>query len=209
MIAITSESHAQLFYHDWEITNLFQEPLSKANAHIQLLEERLRQSLQDGGIARSKLYATELALQHALSCRKAFERHLQLEQHESRLLRVKHDKMAGDMDAILTYNEILRQEVEQQQQIIESMAARLNECETTDPSRCPPPAWWESGIWSGAPQDGSGSTTPRARQEAAQGETCAPRILETAVQSGAVKGSPGRGPGDEEIRAARARLAAP
>ena len=97
----------QLFYHDWEIINLFQEPLSKANVYIQLLEERLWQSLQDGGIACSKLYTTELALQHALSCRKAFERHLQLEQYKLRLLWVKYDKMAGDMDAILMYNEIL------------------------------------------------------------------------------------------------------
>ena len=108
MIAITSESHAQLFYPDWEITDLFQEPLNKANAYIQLLEERLQQSLQDGSTARSQLYATELALQQALSCRKAFERHLKLKQHESRLLRVKHNKMAGNMDAILMYNEILR-----------------------------------------------------------------------------------------------------
>ena len=71
--------------------------------------------------------------------------------------------------------------MEQQQQIIESMAARLNEYKTTDLSYCLLPVWWESGIWSGAPQDGSGSTTPRARQEAMQGETCTPRILETAV----------------------------
>jgi hypothetical protein len=118
--------------------------LGAAEQHIQLLEERLRLSHQDGGIARSRLYATEIALQQALSGRKAFECHLQLEQQESRLVREKHDKLAGDMDAILTYNEMPRQEVEQQQQIIESMAARLAECET-DPSRRPPPA--RLGSW--------------------------------------------------------------
>jgi hypothetical protein len=79
VIAITSENHAQLFYHDWEIINLFQEPLNNANAHIQHLEQRLRQSIQDSDNARSQLYTTEVSLQNALSYRKAFERHLQLE----------------------------------------------------------------------------------------------------------------------------------
>lgn len=78
-----------------------------AKVHIQHLEQRLRESIQDSGMARSQLYVAENALQNALSERKAFERHLQLEQHESRLLREKHAKVVGDMNTILTYSKML------------------------------------------------------------------------------------------------------
>ena len=184
MIAITSESHAQLFCHDGEIINLFQEPLNNANAHILHLEQRLSQSVQDGWNARSRLYAAEVALQNALSCRKAFERHLQLEQHESRLLREKHEKVVSDLNGILTYNEMLWQELEHHQQIIESMASKLAsyEGQAADPSQHPP-AWWDSGIWSCAPQDGSGSTTPGVNEDAVHGQAQEPSIKDTAAQS--------------------------
>jgi hypothetical protein len=210
VIALTSESHAQLFCHDWEIINLFQEPLNNANAHIQHLEQRLRQSVQDGCNARSRLYTAEIALQNALSCRKAFERHLQLEQHESRLLREKHGKVVGDLDAILTYNEMLRQELEHHQQIIESMATKLAsyEGQVADPSQ-QPPAWWDSGIWSCAPQDGSGSTTPRANEVAAHGQAQGSRIADTAAQGGPARGLAGRGPGVEEASVTKAKARDP
>lgn len=168
MITITSENHQQLFCHDWEIISLFQEPLNNAKAHIQHLELRLRESIQDCSAARDQLYATETALQNALSCRKAFERHLQLEQHESRLLREKHKQVVGDLDAILTYNEMLRQELERHQQIIESMATKL--------------ATYEGQITNPSPQDGSGSTTPRANGDAAHGPAQAPRSADMATQ---------------------------
>lgn len=183
MIAITSESHGQLFCHDWEIISLFQEPLNIARAHIQHLEQRLRESIQDCSAARTQLYAAENALQNALSCRKAFERHLQLEQHESRLLREKHGKVVSDLDAILTYNEMLRQELEYYQQIIDSMATKLAtyEGQITNPSP-QPPSLWDGGIWSTTPQDGSGSTTPRANGDTAHGQAQVPRNADTATQ---------------------------
>jgi hypothetical protein len=182
VIAITSESHEQLFCHDWEIISLFQEPLNSANAHIQHLELRLRESIQDCNAARDQLYAAETALQNALSCRKAFERHLQLEQHESRLLRERHRQVVGDLDAILTYNEMLRQELKRHQQIIESMATKLATYEGQVTNSSPrPPSVWESGVWSSTPQDGSGSTTPRANGDAAHGPAQAPRSADTAT----------------------------
>jgi hypothetical protein len=118
--------------------------------------------------------------------------------------------VVGDLDAILTYNEMLRQELEHHQKIIESMATKLAsyEGQVADPSQRPP-TWWDSGIWSCAPQDGSGSTTPRANDDAAQGQSQGPRIADTATQSGPAGGLAGRGPGMEETSVTKAKARAP
>jgi hypothetical protein len=127
----------QLFCHNRKIINLFQEPLNNTNTHIRYLEQWLSQSVQDSGNACSRLYTAEIVLQNTLSCQTAFERHLQLEQHESRLLWEKHEKVVSDLNTILTYNEMLWQELEHHQQIIESMATKLAlyKGQVTDPSQ--------------------------------------------------------------------------
>ena len=168
---------------------LFDEPLSKANAHICFLEEKLHQSIADGDQTRKRLYETEALLHDASSSRTAFQRHLQLEQYESGLLRAKQDKLSSDMDAMLTYNEMLRQEIEHLQKIIESMATTLatqeNEAQslvesTAGQSHYTAQQWLDSGLWPPAPEQGSGSN--------AAGSSCLPS--EQAAADGVGKNRP-------------------
>ncbi|RDL30203.1 uncharacterized protein BP5553_10481 [Venustampulla echinocandica] len=136
-ITLSSDGHATLFYHDEEIISNFHAQINVMNQHTLLLEQKLHSSNEDCESAREQLYESEIARYNELQSRTAFQRHLQLEQHRYsectrayQSLHLQHSQMTTDMEAIFTFNEMLRQEVEHSQFIIESMAEKIATFET-------------------------------------------------------------------------------
>lgn len=109
-----------------------------ANQHISSLEERLSNSNQDCSSTRGLLYESETALQNELQSRMACQRHLRLEQHRYtecdgayRTACQELRKVKSEIEAMFTFNEMLRQEIEHGQNIIESMATKISNYEST------------------------------------------------------------------------------
>jgi hypothetical protein len=107
--------------------------MNLANGHISSLETKLRDSIEECEATRAVLYESETARHNELQSRMAFQRHLRLEQHrysecaQARLsLEEERGRMKAEMEAMLMFNEMLRQEIEHNESIIESMATKIS-----------------------------------------------------------------------------------
>lgn len=140
--------------------------LHSTNAYIRFLEEKLRRCIEDGNHSRRELYAKEAVYRDEVCYRQTIQRHLEFEQHESGLLQEKYIEAMNDLNAILTYNELLRQQARHQQAVIGSMTGRLSSYES---QVNPLPAKTSGGVWSG-PRQASTSSLPVCEAVASAGE---------------------------------------
>ncbi|KFY68433.1 hypothetical protein V496_01055 [Pseudogymnoascus sp. VKM F-4515 (FW-2607)] len=133
-LALNSQDHVTLFMHDEEVIRNFQSQVDLINKHVQILEEKLKVSNDECEDLRFRLYNCETTVLNERQGRTTFQRHFYVEQsrhsecqQSNHLLKAQHVRIMAEVDAACAFNAELRQEINQHEEIIKSLASKVAE----------------------------------------------------------------------------------
>ncbi|KFZ17538.1 hypothetical protein V501_01675 [Pseudogymnoascus sp. VKM F-4519 (FW-2642)] len=133
-LVLSSPDHVTLFMHDEVIISNFQSQVDLANKHVQMLEEKLKVSSDECKDLRFRLYECENTALNERQGRTTFQRHFYVEQsrhsecqQSNHLLKAQHVHIKAEVDAACAFNAELRQEINQHEEIIKTLASKISE----------------------------------------------------------------------------------